>query len=228
MSERSGFLTPTDREFLQGEKEYDGEHAKQNRYERREGIAERTRAAFEDFELLFDTLDEHERNRIFDPPVSEERDLLSAVIDSIAFLYHGLEGDAGSNPPHWERTFQYPFDWLLEDGVRRGEIARQEANSEHPFSGHIDFTFDVDVTDHGTVSRERIVDALARNGGRELSERELQIAITHAADETTSSDDFDVMFDGEPVDNVAGLHGLAEQVEQRAEELKESDDVDST
>lgn len=228
MSEKSGFLTPTDREFLRGEKEYHGEHAKQNRYQRRQGIAERTRAAFEDFALLFDTLDEHERNRIFDPPVEETTELMDAVVGSVAFLYYALEGDSGSNTVDWERSFRYPFSQVLEAGVRRGEIARQEADSKHQFVGDPEVTFDVDVTRERTADRDRVVDALARNAGRELTEGELRQTIIHAADETTSSDGFDVMIDGEPVDNVAGLHGLAEQVEQRAEELKESDDVDST
>jgi hypothetical protein len=59
-SEENGFLTDVDKQFLRGEKEYE---SNQGRYDRRRAIAKRTRQAFHDFALLYEVLDEHERDR---------------------------------------------------------------------------------------------------------------------------------------------------------------------
>jgi hypothetical protein len=228
MSDETGFLTDVDKEFLRGEKEYD---SKQGRYGRRRAIRERTRQAFYDFQMLHNTLDEAELNKIFDPPAEETSELMRAMIDSIAFLYHALEGDPGSNAVDWERTFRYPFGQVLEAGVQHGEIARQEANGEHHFAGNPEVTFDVDVTRVHPADRDRVVEALARNSGRGLTDKELKTAIVHAADDTPSTGPEPVI-DGEPPEDAlddyhgSGLHGLATEVEQKAKELDESDDVD--
>lgn len=71
MDSDKGFLTPTDREFLRGEKEYD---SKQGRYARRQAIRERIQNSLRDFVLLFEYLDSDEIVRIFGPdnyPVGE-------------------------------------------------------------------------------------------------------------------------------------------------------------
>jgi len=229
MSDETGFLTDVDKEFLRGEKEYD---SKQGRYGRRRAIRERTRQVFYDFQLLHNTLDEAELNKIFDPPVDEISELMRAMIESVAFLYHALEGDSGSNAVDWERTFRYPFSQVLEAGVKHGEIARQESNGEHHFTGNPEVTFDVDVTRVHPADRDRIVEALARNGGRGLTDKELRAGIVHTAGDTPTTD-VELMMDGEPIEDAldgvylgTGLYGLAKEVEQKAKELEESDDID--
>lgn len=107
MSDEHGFLTPTDRSFLQGETEYD---SKQGRYKRRQSIRERTRGAYLDFTLLYDHLDDEERTKIFepladgvyhpqavpwregDPPArfQRARALKDGISSAIAFSYLGL------------------------------------------------------------------------------------------------------------------------------------------
>lgn len=174
MADIRGFLTPTDKLFLRGEKQYS---SKQGRYERREAIRQRTRQAFYDFALLHHELDETERNKIFDPPVRDVWDLSRVMIETVAFMYHALEGDAGSNTVDWDRSFNHPFAQILEAGVRNGEIARQESGDTGPFAGHVDVTFDVDVKRYRPVDRGRVVEDLAENQGRGLTEEELRRAM---------------------------------------------------
>lgn len=178
MTDNRGFLTDVDRLFLRGGKKYD---QKQARYKRRKAIRERTREAFYDLALLHETLDQTERNKIFDPPAGEASELMTAMIKSFAFLYHSLEGDAGSNAVDWDRSFRYPFAQVLEAGVELGEIARQEHTEESPFSGRVDVTFEVDVSRIQPTDQSRVVEDLVEHGGRGLTDEELRTTIIHAA-----------------------------------------------
>jgi len=130
MSDERGFLTATDRAFLRGEKEYE---TKQSRYQRREAIAGRARAAFDDFAFLYDVLDEHERNRIFDVvdgvgdidwaenPMGWT-DFQEAIATTIAFLYRSLEGDVNTDVPNTRPSFEQ----VLTEGLKRGEADRYD------------------------------------------------------------------------------------------------------
>lgn len=225
MTDENGFLTDVDKDFLHGEKEY---ASKQGRYDRRRAIRERTREAFRDFQLLRDTLEQEERDKIFDPPIDENVDLLNAMSDTIAFLYHALEGDAGSNGPPIDRSVDFPFSHILEVGVRHGEIARQSAAAEFPFGGRIEVTFEVNIDHNHRAHRSRVIEELARNGGVGLTDQELRAVITHAARDTVRGGP-DHMIDGEPIDEAldgyrsADLYGLAEAVEEKAKELEDED-----
>jgi hypothetical protein len=226
MSGERGFLTRTDREFLAGEKEYTGENAKQQRYERRRAIRERTRQAFSDFQFLLQNLDAEERNKIFGPPAEEAPELENALIDTVAFLYHALEGDAGSNAVDWEQSVRVPFRFILEAGVRQGEIRRQEANNDHQFLGNPKVTFEVDVQRLPTVDTSRVVDDLAENYGRGVSDEQLRAVIVQAVRDTLSSGE-EPTVRGEPLEEAlddyhgTDLRALADRIEQRAAELEE-------
>lgn len=222
MADSKGFLTSTDREFLRGKKEYD---SKQSRYDRRQAIRERTRAAFHDFSLLYETLDRSERNKIF-APADESHSLFRAMIDTMAFLYHALEGDVDSNQAH-QHPFPYPFDQLLRTGVRHGEISRHASATGGSWGGHVDVDFSVEIQEPHKTDHERVIEDLAKNEGRGLTERELRTAVAHAARVTASDEEPWVTDDGEPVEEV-NLHRLADAVEQKAEELRaaEADKAD--
>ena len=112
MSNTSGFLSKEDRRFLRGEKEYTGEYASQNRYERRKAIAERARKAFGDFALLHETLDRAERNRIFDVGPNEAGPAKQA-------LRAGLEQYAGEEA-----------DYSPSEGDIQRYIDQKEARAE--------------------------------------------------------------------------------------------------
>jgi len=173
MTKNSGFLTGADKEFLRGEREYTGENAKQNRYERRQAIAERTRQAFADFALLFDTLDEHERNRIFDIDVDSEvpvptEGLRSDLTDTVAFLYLALEGEIDSEVAA-NRRFSFPFDSLLGSAVRRAEKARYDRRIVVEFEPP-----EVTVrTNIDAATLESAIDKLARQSYSELTQSEM-------------------------------------------------------
>lgn len=224
-----GVLSESDREFLlKSPEEREEDYTRQGRSKRRKAIRERTRAAFYDFALLYETLDEDERNKIFDPPPEETPDLSRAMIDMIAFLYHALEGDVGSNAAQY-RSFHYPFGQLLEAGVNLGELSRRPHTSEEPFSGIVNVDFSVVVHESQKVDTDRVVEQLAENAGRGLTDEELRTTILHAARETASTNDSVATVDGEPVEEYLdipgpGLRGLAEQVEQKVKELDENDD----
>ncbi len=191
MSDERGFLTKTDREFLTGEKEYTGENAKQQRYERREAIAARTRQAFHDFALLYDTLDEHERDRIFDLGVSQEggrvvvdREAVGrfrdSLIGTVAFLYLSLEGSLESEPSH--RSMMANFEQILEAGVQKAEAERRPGD---PLSYLIDPEFNVHVSKGGQQLPERAIKKIAEYRGYELSASELQALIASMDPDST-------------------------------------------
>lgn len=231
MSDEKGFLTTADREFLRGEREYTGENAKQMRYQRRESIRERTRGAFRDFSLLYDTLDEKERNKIFD--VGEDRrdvyavsDFQQSLFDTVAFLYISLEGEIGSNAIS-RRSFRTPFRTILEMGVSKAEIER---HPQKVLRQMVEVDFSVDVTLPDATNLERAIDKIARLREYELSGAEAR-ALFRAYDPGRG------YYEG-------GLETLSKRIETRREELgidtdplteeeiqrldeKLSDDVDS-
>lgn len=241
MSDTSGFLTQTDRRFLRGEKKYTGEHAKQNRYQRRKAIAERTRKAFADFALLHAELDRHERNRIFDvgphelgpapqavlsavgeeggysPTAEEIQDYIDQkeerailrehVTDTIAFLYHTLEGEPGEAIPD-DRGFPYDFETVLKAAIHDAE--RDRRGADVPFS-HIHVTFDVDVV-VPDIDYQYAIEKFARGESHELSDRELRGLLTALTSDLVPLDAF-AQFDD--------LHEFADRVEERREQLRE-------
>jgi len=186
-NEENGFLTNRDKEFLQaGGDYYTGENAKNQRYETREVIAERARQAFHDFAFLYDVLDERERNRIFNiapNDQSEWRDFKYSLFDTVAFLYHALEGDAGSEP--WiiaDRYFAPKFEDVLESGVRRGEDRRRPED----FQGIVNVEFGVDVTSiiGSNVDWGRVIENLAESNVNQISDTDLRVAVALAANPT--------------------------------------------
>ena len=201
MSDERGFLTATDRAFLRGEKEYE---AKQSRYQRREAIAGRARAAFEDFALLYEVFDEHERNRVFDvepehgPEPLPGEGLYGDLVDSIAFLYLALEGDLHS-PITANRWFSVPFDRVVQQGIKKGESDRYGRRVVVEVDGP-----DVEVKtnlDAGTV--DAAIDKLARQSYNELTESEM----------------YAVLFRFGEIHGDESYSRLADRVEERREEL---------
>lgn len=90
---KNAMLTTEDRRWLTGEKVYDGQHAKQQRYQRRRDIRERVYNSMLDFSILLDELDDDEWHEIFGE-VSDggqqwknaDEDLQTGVRDGLAFL----------------------------------------------------------------------------------------------------------------------------------------------
>ena len=99
-----GILSPTDREYLCGLKEYAQPQTDANR---RQAIRERVLNGLKDFQLLGQFMEPAEREKVFAELGPEETDdVLSAMF---AFAYLGLDGD------------QSRFNTCIERGILQGE-----------------------------------------------------------------------------------------------------------
>jgi len=91
---RNAMLTTEDRRWLTGGKRYEGEHAKQQRYQRRRDIRERVYNSLLDFSVLFEYLETDEREKLFgkpgteQTPLTDDRELTNGVRDALAFLLY--------------------------------------------------------------------------------------------------------------------------------------------
>lgn len=90
---KNAMLTTEDRRWLTGEKVYDGQHAKQQRYQRRRDIRERVYNSILDFSILLDELDDDEWREIVGEVTdggkqwqNADEDLQAGVRDGLAFL----------------------------------------------------------------------------------------------------------------------------------------------
>lgn len=83
-----GILSPTDRDYLCGLKEYSHDQTKLNR---KQSIRERIIEGLRDFDLLWLLLDESEREKIIDTFETEELD--TSFSSMVTFMYLGLGRD---------------------------------------------------------------------------------------------------------------------------------------
>jgi hypothetical protein len=121
-SRKNAMLTTEDRRWLTGEKRYEGEHAKQQRYQRRRDIHERVYNSLLDFSILFAHLEERERAKLFGSDTEERRErfadgtLADGVRDGLAFLLYnaGIAERMGR-----ERSDEDLADRLLEEAIYR-------------------------------------------------------------------------------------------------------------
>lgn len=94
---KNAMLTTEDRRWLTGKKTYDGQHAKQQRYQRRKDIRERVYNSMLDFSILFEELEEDEWREILGEVDDAGRqwrdaddDLQAGVRDGLAFLLRSV------------------------------------------------------------------------------------------------------------------------------------------
>jgi hypothetical protein len=90
---KNAMLTTEDRRWLTGEKVYEGQHAKQQRYQRRRDIRERVYNSMLDFSILLEELDDEEWREICGDITDSGRqwqnadeDIRAGVRDGLAFL----------------------------------------------------------------------------------------------------------------------------------------------
>ncbi len=90
---KNAMLTTEDRRWLTGEKSYEGEHAKQQRYQRRRDIRKRVQNTILDFTILFEHLEDAERKKLFSR-VDEEAvgsgddEFIHGLQDGLAFILY--------------------------------------------------------------------------------------------------------------------------------------------
>lgn len=136
-----GILTPSDREFLLGRKTDYTEHSKK---QKRNRIRRRLRNALLDFTILFEHLEERDRETVFDPSDEAREAYTQGITDLLGFLHLGTMG------------YYVPFKNMLSQGVSRAEqelsgsdyrIVNVEFNVEPV--GHIDVDEVIDKFDAG-------------------------------------------------------------------------------
>jgi hypothetical protein len=138
MSNRpSGVLTEADREFLESNGDYyEGENARQKRYQRRRGIRGRITQSLLDFQHIRTYLDDKLRGQIFDEPekngAESDTEFRAAIQSLLAWLYLGCR-EAGID-----------FEHLLETAVTRAEEDYQRENGGDIVDVEVDL--DVEVT----------------------------------------------------------------------------------
>ncbi|MFC6906007.1 hypothetical protein [Halalkalicoccus tibetensis] len=147
-----GVLTPSDREFLLGRKTDYTDHSKK---QKRNRIRRRVRNALLDFTILFDHLDERDRETVFDPE-DEERDAYTrGITDTLAFLHLGTMG------------YSTPFKQMLARGVSKGE--QELAGSDYRM---VNVEFNVDPV--GRIDVDEVVEKLDDGRFDELTDEELR------------------------------------------------------
>ncbi len=103
-----GILTPADRAYLLGDREYDSEQTARNVRAR---IRDRIEAATYDFETLVEGLDERDRRLVFDERFGAESGAgaFDALVSAVAFLYLAVgDTDVG-------------FETVLAEGINVAE-----------------------------------------------------------------------------------------------------------
>lgn len=117
-------LTTEDRRWLTGSKTYEGEHATQQRYQRRRDIRDRLYNSLLDFSIVFEHLEESEREKLFrddEGGVATDPELERGVRDGLAFL---LYSTGITESMDHESDMETDAQRLLRDAVR--EVGRTD------------------------------------------------------------------------------------------------------
>ncbi len=165
---KNAMLTTEDRRWLTGEKRYDGEHAKQQRYQRRRDIRERVHNSVLDFSILFEHLEADEREKLFgtpgtkQEPIDGDREFADGIRDALAFFLYSTgitstmdEDESGSAPI---------AEWLLSEALHRA------GRKDGIFVENVELT--IDAVD---LPRASLLEDL--EAGNELSPRELRLLL---------------------------------------------------
>lgn len=147
-----GVLTPSDREFLLGRKTDYTDHSKK---QKRNRIRRRVRNAILDFTILFEHLDDRDRETVFDPDDAERDAYTRGIVDMLAFLHLGTMG------------YSTPFKDMLAQGVSKGEQAL--AGSDYRM---VNVEFNVDPV--GRIDVDEVVEKLDEGRFEEITDGELR------------------------------------------------------
>lgn len=147
-----GILTPSDRAFLLGRKTDYTDHSKK---QKRNRIRRRIRNAILDFSIIFEHLDDRDRETIFDPDHDDRDAYTRGITDVLAFLHLGTVG------------YSTPFKDMLARGVNKAE--RELAGSDYRM---VSVDFSVDPV--GRIDVDEIVDKLECGDYEEVTDEELR------------------------------------------------------
>lgn len=159
-----GILTPSDRDFLLGRKTDYTDHSKK---QKRNRIRRRVRNAVLDFSILFEYMEERDRNTVFDPDDDERDAYTQGITDMLAFLHLGTMG------------YHTPFKDMLSEGV--GKAEQQLAGSNYRM---VNVEFNVDPV--GQINVDDVIEKLEDEEFAQLTDEELRAFVRLL----TMSDDF--------------------------------------
>ncbi|TYL39022.1 hypothetical protein CV102_06930 [Natronococcus pandeyae] len=193
-----GILTPSDRDFLLGRKTDYTDHSKK---QKRNRIRRRVRNAVLDFSILFEYMEERDRNTVFDPD-DEDRDAYTqGITDTLAFLHLGTMG------------YYTPFKDMLSEGV--GKAEQRLAGSNYRM---VNVEFNVDPV--GQIDVDEVVEKLDNEEFAQLTDEELRAFVRLL----TMSDEFSPEETREKIKDrvdeyTKRVNESAETREQKLEEL---------
>ncbi|WP_411966065.1 hypothetical protein [Haloferax sp. YSMS24] len=147
-----GILTPSDREFLLERKTDYTEHSKK---QKRNRIRRRLRNAILDFSILFESLEDRDRETVFNPDAEDREAYTKGITDMLAFLHLGTMG------------YYTPFKDMLAEGVNKAE--QELAGSDYRM-----VTVDFNVEPVGQIDVDEVIDKLEFGEFERLSDEELQ------------------------------------------------------
>ncbi|MFC6823502.1 hypothetical protein [Halopelagius fulvigenes] len=160
-----GILTPSDREFLLGRKTDYTEHSKK---QKRNRIRRRLRNAILDFTILFDHLEDRDRETVFDPDDEAREAYTRGIVDMLGFLHLGTMG------------YYVPFKDMLGQGVNRAE--QKLAGSDYRM-----VTVDFNVDPVGQIDVDEVVDKLEAGHFDEVTDEELRAFVRLMTESETFS-----------------------------------------
>jgi hypothetical protein len=143
MSNRpSGILTPTDHEFLRNAPDYyDGENARQSRYQRRTDIRRRIVTSLLDFQEINTYLDDEQRRKIFAEPekngAEDDLEFRAALQSLLQWMYLGCREEGSS------------FESLLTNAVSRAEEDYQRMHGGEIVDVDVEFNVEVSAKYEG-------------------------------------------------------------------------------
>ncbi|EFW91497.1 hypothetical protein ZOD2009_14056 [Haladaptatus paucihalophilus DX253] len=195
-----GILTPSDREFLIGRKSDYTEHSKK---QKRNRIRRRLRNAILDFTLLFEHLEDRDRETVFNPDDDARDAYTQGITDMLAFLHLGTMG------------YYTPFKDMLAQGVN-------EAEQELAGSDYRMVTVDFNVEPVGQIDVDEVIDKLEFGDFEEITDEELRAFIRLL----TESDEFSATSMRSEMKEqmhsfIEKVNAAAEQRDQRVEELND-------
>lgn len=161
-------LTTEDRRWLTGEKTYKGEHAKQQRYQRRRDIRDRVYNSLLDFSILFEHFEENERKKLFgtpgvdQQPLIDDRELSDGIRDGLAFLLYntGITATMNSSDNHPDVAAEQLLTEAIHQAGKKDGILVE------------DVSVDIEALD---LSHSSLLDDL--EAGNKLSPREIRVLL---------------------------------------------------
>ncbi|WP_267643403.1 hypothetical protein [Haloarchaeobius amylolyticus] len=195
-----GILTPSDREFLLGRKTDYTEHSKK---QKRNRIRRRLRNAILDFTILFECLEERDRETVFNPDAEDREAYTQGITDMLAFLHLGTMG------------YYTPFKDMLAEGVNRAE--QELAGSDYRM-----VTVDFNVDPVGQIDVDAVIDKLEGGDFEQVTDEELQAFVRLLAEsEDFSPSDLRSEMKAQMSEFIAKVDQANEQRDRRVEELND-------